>query len=366
MSKYFDQSMQSAIERIRNHVKKMAALTERALQDCMNALAATDHQMAYAVILRDQYIDEMEKEIDRLCLDFIVRQQPVAQPLRFTFSTIKINSELERVGDYAESIARQLLRLDTPPPGFIRDQIIRLSERAIPMLHDAIQAFVGQDMELAQRTIETEETVDVMRTELTAKLVQSFHQQEIPFEQIDPLATIIRRLERVSDQARDICMEVLYMCTGEYVKHPGVEAIRILFVDQHNSCRSRMAEVIAQSLNLPNFIFSSAGLEPRPADDAIIRFMSGKGFDLTTSPPRAIFQIPNLDHHQVIVLLAPEARRVFPEQPQKVVYLDWSVADPTLASGSAEEIAAAYEKTFQFIHSHVCSLIKAIQGEERV
>ena len=105
----------------------MSSLAERALRDCVEALADGDRQRAYAVILRDQYIDEKEKEIDRLCLEFLVRQQPVGLHLRLAYSTIKINLELERVGDYAESVARQILRLsDLPaPPETIRERIRR-------------------------------------------------------------------------------------------------------------------------------------------------------------------------------------------------------------------------------------------------
>src|SRR6185369_12974081 len=91
-------------------VSEMGGLAEQALRDCLSALRNRNRQLAYTVILRDSRIDELEKEVDRLCLEFLVRQQPVAGPLRFAYSTIRINLELERVGDYAESIARQVLK----------------------------------------------------------------------------------------------------------------------------------------------------------------------------------------------------------------------------------------------------------------
>ena len=110
-----EESLERDIDRIRQQVLEMAALAERALKDCVAALQEGNRQQAYAVILRDQYIDEKEKEIDRLCLEFLVRQQPVGLHLRLAYSTIKINLELERVGDYAESVARQILSLCEPP-----------------------------------------------------------------------------------------------------------------------------------------------------------------------------------------------------------------------------------------------------------
>src|SRR5687768_8494777 len=111
MATHFEQSLQRDIDRIRSKVSEMARLSEQALRDCIQALRDKNRVLAYAVILRNQRINEVEKEVDRFCLEFLVRQQPVAGPLRFAYATIRINLELERVGHYAESIARQVLKL---------------------------------------------------------------------------------------------------------------------------------------------------------------------------------------------------------------------------------------------------------------
>src|SRR5438552_10880250 len=119
MSTHLEESRQRDIDRIRAKVSEMAGLCEHALQDCLRALRERNRTVAYSVILRDQRIDELEKELARLCLEFIVRQQPVAGLLRLAYATIRINLELERVGDYAEGIARQVLKLtatDLPIP----------------------------------------------------------------------------------------------------------------------------------------------------------------------------------------------------------------------------------------------------------
>src|SRR2546422_248965 len=99
MATHFEETLQRDIGRIKDKVSEMGALAQRALQNCITALRERNRQLAYTVILRDKRIDELEKEIDRLCLEFLVRQQPVAGPLRFAYSTIRVNLELERVGD---------------------------------------------------------------------------------------------------------------------------------------------------------------------------------------------------------------------------------------------------------------------------
>src|SRR6266498_278394 len=223
MSTHLEESLQRDIDRIRGKVLEMSGLCERALQDCLGALKERNRQLAYSVILRDRRIDKLEKELDRLCLEFLVRQQPVAGPLRFAYGTIRINLELERVGDYAEGIARQSLKLMPLDIAIPIDRLEEIAGLSIAMLHDAIKAFVAQDPELARRTVETEEAVDVLKSNLNKDFVALFRESKIPFEALNPLMMIARRLERVSDQAK--------------------EAYRLLFVDEHNACNSRYASV---------------------------------------------------------------------------------------------------------------------------
>ena len=175
---------------------------------------------------------------------------------------------------------------------------------------------------------------------------------------VDPLMTIIRKFERVSDQARNICMEV-HMCTGSTQNIPA-QRPSVSFVDDHNSCRSQMAEAIASSLNLSRFIFASAGIEPKPVDCSTIDFMLTKGIDLSRVTPKTIHQIPNLDHYQVIVCLTEKANKAFPHYPRKMVFLHWPVIDPSKLQDSREEINKAYEKTYNFIKNHITDLVNAI------
>src|SRR5262245_41993732 len=321
MATHLEASLQRDIDLIQNKILEMARRDEQALKTCLKALQERNGQLAYVVILRDQYIDELEKEIDRLCLEFLVRQQPVAGHLRFAYATIKINAELERIGDYAESIARQCLKVAhlNPVPALpMFDEIASLS---IPMLRNAIQAFVNQDAELAHSTMLVEENVDTLRNQINAELLQQRQDGRIPLEALTPLLTIARRFERVSDQAKNICEEVLYMCTGEYSKHKGTEVLRLLFVDEHNSCVSQMAEGIANSLEQPRLVFASAGIDPRPVDPATLKYMKEKGIDISRQHSKSVEQIPNLDHYQVIIALAKEAEKVFPPPPTKTVSL---------------------------------------------
>src|SRR4030095_9426414 len=164
MATHYEESLQRDIERIRRKVKEMADLAAGALDACLRALVERNRQIAYSIILRDQRIDALEKEIDRLCLEFIVRQQPVAKHLRFAYVTIKVNQEIERVGDYAESIARQILKLSNIQCSIPLDRFRQISDLSIPMLRDAVQAYLTENADLARRLQQIEEEVDGLKS----------------------------------------------------------------------------------------------------------------------------------------------------------------------------------------------------------
>lgn len=362
MSSHYEESMQRDIERLRGKVAEMAALAEGALTAVLRAVLNRDRTAAYTVILRDQRIDELEKEIDRLCLEFIVRQQPVAKHLRFAYIAIKINQEIERIGDYAESIAKQVLKLsaiDFEVPVARFEQIANLS---IPMLRDAVRAFTTEDPELARRTMLVEEEVDGLKSEINAELFQLTQAGRLPMTALTPLMTIARRFERVSDQAKNMCEEVIYMTTGEYSKHTRGEIWRMVFLDGDNSCTSQMAEAIGHSLNRPHFAFASAGLSAGAVDPGTVEFLHGKGIDISRASARTHDQLLSLEHAQILVALSKEAKRGFPS-PTKAVCLDWSLADPSKVQGSPEEKRAAYEQAYRSLHTHISELCDAVLAD---
>ncbi|MGZ8899712.1 MAG: phosphate signaling complex protein PhoU [Limisphaerales bacterium] len=363
MGTHFERSFEKDLDRIRERITHMAGLGERALKNCVKALREKNRQLAYGVILGDRGIDEMERELDRLCLEFLVRQQPVAGPLRFAYSTIRINLELERIGDYAESIARQILKLIGTNVEFPTGRFIEIADLSIPMLHDSVQAFVKLDAELARRTMNIEETVDVLRTTINTELYHLRQEDKIPLAALTPLMTIARRFERVSDQAKNICQEVIYCATGENPRHKGEETYRLLFLDQHDSCRAPMAAAVGNALKRPSFVFESAGLEPQAVDGRTVEFLAQKGIDIGNRKPKRLDQVPDFDQYHVVIGLAKEVQKSLPPPPRKTVYLDWTLANPSEVEGSAEEIRRAYEKTYEEIRSHIRDLLEAIVGE---
>lgn len=363
---HLEESFQREMEKIRSELLTMAALTDRALQQCMDALKRRDRQLAYAVILRDQFIDEREKGIDKLCLEFLVRQQPVGQPLRSAYAALKISLELERVGDYAESIARQIVKLVSMGVDYSGDQFAQIADAATQMVRDAIRAYVESDAELARSVIHREETVDLMKRQLNKRFIELFQEGRFSLEAFNALTTISRRYERVSDQARNISMETLYVCTGQFAKHSGAGTFRILFVDDAGTGAAQMAEAIGTAMNQPRFVFTGVSLEPQPIAPAAAALLQARGIDASRLVPRALNQVEDLDGYKVVVFLASSARKAFPQRAQKGVYLEWFLDAAAGGPALTVDTETGAKDVHAYLNGHIRDLVDAVLGSDQL
>ncbi len=360
---HLEETLQRDIDLIRSKVAGMAALSERAIEASLQALATRNRQLAYSIILGDRFIDELETELDRLCLEFLVRHQPAAGHLRFVFAAILINRELERIGDYAESIARQVLVVSTLEPQPPYGRFLDLGRFSIRMLREAVRSFLEQDAELASRTMPLEEQGNSMRNSINAEIRELIESRRLPAASAGHLATIARRLERVTDQAKNLCEEVLYMCTGEFVKHRGAEECRILFLDSNNNCLGPMAEGLARAMRLPGFLFTAAAVSPRPVEARTVQFMAGKDIDISGQTTRAIQEASPLEQYQVIIALDAKARDALPLRLGKTILFTWPIQDPSEVNGAPETVRATFESACQALEAQLQELAGAILQE---
>ena len=351
--KHLEATLQRDIDVIRSKVQRMASLAESALNKSLKALFEKNGQLAYSVILHDQEIDESEKEIDRLCLEFLVRQQPAAGPLRFVYATIKINLELERIGDYAESIARRGLVVNSLNLDLNYSDFEAIGETSISMLKSSIQAFLKQDADLAKRTMLAQREANRVRDKINDDLFQLRADKKIPITALTPLQTIARRLERVADQSKNICEETLYMCTGQYMKHIGKEVFRVLFVDDDNASASQIAEAVGNALDQPRLVFASAGIAAKSITSETTDFLKSKGHDISNIISKSMGNIPNLDHYQVIVALSDLGANAFPAPPTKTIGIAWELG----------QAAVSMEETYTFLNQNIEDLVQAILGQ---
>src|SRR4051812_1486749 len=147
---HYEASLARDLERLREKIREMAERNALGLRDGLVALLGNDRQLAYSIILRDTFINALDREIDRLCLEFIIRQQPVGFHLRFAAAVIKVNLDLERVGDYARSIAKRVLKLSTLGNPPVPESFRMIAEKSIPLLGESIQGFLSENPDRAR------------------------------------------------------------------------------------------------------------------------------------------------------------------------------------------------------------------------
>ncbi len=360
MTSRWAETVQKDVKHIGEELTQMAALGTRALQDALRALLARDRTLAYSVIIRDQKIDALERINDRLCLDFLVREQPAASLLRFVYGAIRINLELERVGDYAESIARQVLKLLEANTSIAIEPFEEICRLSTKMLEDAVCAFTTLNADLARKTIEVEDVVDGLKSRLNRDMVERFRRDELSFEELNASMMIARRLERVSDQARNICREALYVITGEYTRHGDTDVYRLLFIESRGSARTAVARAVAERMGSSVFEYSAASLDPAPLPPSTVDYLRGRGADPLAASIPALGAMARPAFFHVVVALDADAQQATKQFPRKTVFLNWHIPDP---SESAQP-AAAHPAAADAIERQLRDLVHAIEGTE--
>lgn len=227
-----------ALEDVRNRVLAMGGLVEQQLADAIRALAQGDTQLAENVITGDYKINAAEVAIDDDCVQILARRQPAASDLRLIIAIIKTITDLERIGDEAERIARMTVNLVKAGGGDNRApyyHIERLGDQVKHMLHDALDAFARMDAEAAVKvwredTKADQEYGDITRQLITLMMADS---QAIP-KALDILWSA-RALERIGDRSRNICEYVIYLVHGKDVRHTSIEHMEKEVLDQRGN-----------------------------------------------------------------------------------------------------------------------------------
>lgn len=340
----------------------MAELVLKALEDAIDAVASRDRKLANQVILVDYRIDSLERHVDRLCQEFLVRHMPVAAQLRYIISGVKVNAELERLGDYAEAIARRAITLSIQGQIPERERIFQMARLAIQMLRQAVQAFLDADDEKATRVFELDRQIDLTNSELWTALAHPpapVDDLTIPFV----LLGVLNRIERVADRACNIAEEAIYAQRGEVVRHVLRHDLRVLFFDDTNAVRGQIAEGIARTLAPTHFLFSSAGVEPAAAlDPGTVRLMSRHGIDMSRQRPKSLTDLGRIEDFHVVVTLSAQSAAKLPAMPYGGIEFNWDIADPSQATGSPADLERAYAAVYEDLHTKIEELVESMLG----
>jgi phosphate transport system protein len=363
LSSHLEQQLQRDIDQIRDKVRLLADLTLRALEDSVAALTQRNAKLANEAILRDSRIDDLESSIDAMCVEFMVRHIPVAKHLRFAHSVAKIVVELERIGDYAESINRRAVLLALSPALPDLTKFADLANVAIEMLKQSVRAFLDEDEVLAERTRQLDARANSMHQEIYYDLSSRVPATTEDLSMLFALLTVANRFERVADQAKNICYEVSYIVTGDSVKHKLRSDVNILFVSADGACRSLMAERIGRSIAGDRFVFSSAGVNPRPADPDAVALLTARGMRAEAKQPVSLADLADLSKFKAVVAIGPEAAAAIPAKLAfHTIRLEWDVKRPPELARGGKTPADGYAAVFDDLLTRITELIRALHG----
>lgn len=215
MTKHFRKELES----IKKRILTLGSMVEDLVHDSVQAVERVDADLADRIIKRDSEINETEVDIEEECLKVLALHQPVAVDLRFIIAVIKINNELERIGDQAVNIAQRVqIIAKRPKPPFWFDYS-EMGEKGQRMLKMSLDAFVNLDVDIAYKVITMDDEVDQIKNDAYDQIKQAI--QELP-ERVGyyiNLLLISRHLERLADHATNIAEEVIYLVEGEIFRH---------------------------------------------------------------------------------------------------------------------------------------------------
>jgi phosphate transport system protein len=207
------------IERLKKQILKLGALVEESVQAAIDAVRSRDAKLAQQVIARDSRIDDMELEVEEECLHTLALHQPVAQDLRYVVSVLKMNNDLERIGDLAVSLAERVPSLITAGIHDLPFDLDAMAEHVQTMLKHSLDALVNVDAPLARSVLDTDDLVDQMHREMYLEVDRRARAGTEDVESLLLCMSVSRGLERIADHATNIAEDVLYMAKGDIVRH---------------------------------------------------------------------------------------------------------------------------------------------------
>ena len=358
----YEERLANDMARIRDEVAVLGAAVQKAQEDSVKAALTGNSALANHTILNDHPINRKTREINRLCHAFLALHLPSAGHLRLISSILRLVNELERIGDYAATIAREGLQLPHLPTGILKQEIEELASHAHHCLREATRSFNERDAELAR---DIKALAAQGKGQGDAAFEELVKESETTHEQIRYLfdaLILMGRLKRVSDRCKNICEETLFTVTGE-TKAPKV--YKILFLDEANNCQSQIAQAVARKTFGNSGEYDSAGRR-NSADlkPGLLDFMKTHGLVLDPIETMVLDPDPHkVAKYDVVVSLEGQMNAYCPKQPFRTVFLDWDVG--VLSDDVREdETNERYTEMYREITVRIRDLMETLRGEE--
>ena len=207
------------IAQLKNSILQFGTIVEESISRSNTALFKQDVELAQKVIADDTEIDRLEVELEEECLKVLALYQPVAADLRFVVAVLKINNDLERIGDLASNIAKTVSQLTITGPLELPEEISSMAKQVEEMVKNSLDAVVKADPDLARQVRKEDDIVDAGRHTVRKLVMQQIRKDPEKVEGLLQINSISKHLERIADMATNIAEDVIYMVEGEIVRH---------------------------------------------------------------------------------------------------------------------------------------------------
>ncbi len=357
---HYEEQLDRDLAIIRTAVKEMGERVQEAVKNAVHALLTGNRALANQTILDDGHINRDMRKVDYLCHIFVARHLPSARHLRLISSVMRVNIALERIGDYAVTICREQKQLGEPPGDMLARDIQLIAKECGIMLQQSITAFEQENADLAKGTKLMADQIEHTFSHIFPDLLALGESGGCNLREIFALFVALSHLERISDQAKNICEDAVFLVTGE---EKPFKTYQVLFVDETNDAAGPMAEAIARKAFPGSGIYASSGT--RPAENmhpGMVAFMNQHGFDFTDMRPQALNLLPDeLENLHVVVSVKGPVSDYIPQIPFHTVDLEWDLpAPPPEGPGDDKSWAAIYEQLLLNIRH----LMETLRGKE--
>jgi len=211
--------LERGIEKLKKELLSISALVEEAVYKALRAVSERNPELAASVLAGDLEIDDREVEVEEQCLQVLALNQPVADDLRFIIAVLKMNNDLERIGDLAVNIAQRvnwLVKIKPPAPGLDFEV---MAEKVKAMLHNSINALINLDLKLAGEIMASDDEIDRLNREKVSEVQSRIEKNPNHTETMLCLLGVGRALERIADHCTNIAEDVVYLVQGDIVRH---------------------------------------------------------------------------------------------------------------------------------------------------
>ncbi|MBF0447551.1 MAG: phosphate signaling complex protein PhoU [Magnetococcales bacterium] len=360
----YEVRLEQDLNRIHEEFSGMGQEVAASVKSAIQALLNGDEELANRTGIRDQIINRRLIQINRLCHNFTARHLPAAGHLRRISSLLRLVNELERIGDYAVTICRETIHLSNPPKGPLRRNMELMSGLARQMLENALEAYLNENNEQAKAVMGMAERVEMDLGEAFGDLVAQGEKRAEEISDLLDMHTVFYMLERISDRAKNICEETLWVVSGEVKPE---KRFSIIFLDDDNSCSGPMAEALARHGYPQMAEFFTASLNPCPSlHSGLKSYLGEANIPVPDHPPQGTIvmeeALTNTD--PILIDLRSTEQNQKMELPFHCFYFAWDLGAVPKDGGDLRTARSQFMEMHRTLSMQLAELMDILVGGE--